>query len=179
VSTEWILLVNDIPDHMRKYEAAFRARGYQVRLTMNGTDALLLARQLLPSCMVIDVRLPDMNGWELCRRMKAETPLSDVPVVMLTDDVSLQNLQASRLGGCAAWMMRPAAPADVVQAVEYVLAHGTGQPEMHNAVIGARNCPACDSDDVRAGVRIGPVQYFMCKACLMRWRVDVEGEATA
>jgi CheY-like chemotaxis protein len=179
VSTGWILLVNDIPDHMRTYEAAFRARGYQVRLTTNGADALALARQIRPACAVIDERLPDMSGWDLCRQLKTDERLASVPVVMLAPDISRETLQASRLSGCASWLMRPAAPDDVIHAVAQVIADGKGHPEMHNAVIRARQCPSCDSDDLRAGVRIGPVQYFTCRGCSMRWRVDAQGEATA
>jgi CheY-like chemotaxis protein len=179
VSTGWILLVNDIPDHMRSYEAAFRARGHQVRLTTSGADALALLRQARPACAVIDVRLPDMSGWELCRQLKADKRLASVPVVMLAPDVSRDSLQASRISGCASWLMRPAAPDDVVHAVQHVLADGSGHPELHKALIGARHCPSCDGDNVRAGVRVGPVQYFLCKGCHMRWRVDAQGEATA
>jgi DNA-binding response OmpR family regulator len=179
VTTGWILLVNDIPDHMRAYEAAFRARGYQVRLMSKGAEALALTRQIRPACVVIDVRLQDMNGWDLCRQLKADKRLAPVPVVMLAPDVSRESLHASRLSGCASWLMRPSAPEDVVHAVTQVLANGNGHPEMDNAVIGARQCPSCDSDDIRAGVRIGPVQYFMCKSCSMRWRIDAQGEATA
>jgi CheY-like chemotaxis protein len=179
VATGWILLVDDIPDHRRAYEAAFRARGYQVRLTTTGADALALITQARPTCVVIDVRLPDMTGWELCRQLKASQHLATVPIVMLAPDASRQSLQASRLAGCASWLMRPAAPDDVVHAVEHVLAHGAGHPELHNAVIGAKQCPACAADDLRAGVRVGAVQYFMCKACNMRWRSEAAGEATA
>jgi CheY-like chemotaxis protein len=174
-----ILLVNDIPDHMRAYEAAFRARGYQVRLTTNARETLAAAPQMQPQCIVIDVRLPDMTGWELCRQLKADSSTCGVPVVMLSPDVTRDSVEASRSAGCAAWLMRPAAPDDVVRAVEHVLGHGAGEPETHEALIDARTCPACESDDLRAGVRVGPVQYFVCKACNMRWRVEAEGEATA
>jgi CheY-like chemotaxis protein len=164
---------------MRAYEAAFRARGYQVRLMTNGADALALLRQIRPACVVIDERLPDMSGWDLCRLMKADPRLAPVPVVMLSLNVSRETLEASRKSGCASWLMRPAAPDDVVHAVSQVIADGTGLPVIDRAVIGARYCPSCDSDDLRAGVRIGPVQYFTCRGCSMRWRVDAQGEATA
>jgi len=179
MATQSILLVNDIPDHMWAYEAAFRARGYDVRLMTTAADALAAAPQMRPDCIVIDVRLPDMPGWELCRRLKAHAILAHVPVVMLAPDVSRQSVQQSRLAGCASWLMRPAAPQDVVHAAEHVLAHGGGHPEQHNALIGGQPCPACESDDVRGGVRVGPVQYFTCKSCSMRWRVEAPGEATA
>jgi DNA-binding response OmpR family regulator len=128
---------------------------------------------------VIDVRLPDMTGWELCRQIKADKRLAAIPVVMLAPDVSRDSLQASRSSGCASWLMRPSAPDDVVHAVRQVIADGGGHPEVHKAVIGARQCPSCDGDDLRGGVRIGLVQYFLCRGCNMRWRVDAQGEATA
>jgi CheY-like chemotaxis protein len=179
VANESILLVNDIPDHMRAYDAALRARGYKVHLLTTGADTLAAAQGLEPQCIVIDVRLPDMPGWELCRRLKVDSKLAHVPVVMLTSDASRQSLQESRLAGCASWLMRPASPDDVARAVEHVLSHGGGHPELHNALIDARACPACESDRVRAGVRIGPVQYFVCNSCRMHWRVGAPGEATA
>ena len=179
MANESILLVNDIPDHMRSYEAALRSRGYRVYLRTTGADTLADAPELRPQCIVIDVRLPDMPGWELCRRLKVDAKLTTVPVVMLTPDASRQSLQESRLAGCASWLMRPASPDDVVRAVEHVLSHGGGYPELHNALLDPRACPACESDQVRAGVRIGPVQYFVCRSCQMRWRADAAGAATA
>jgi CheY-like chemotaxis protein len=174
-----VLLVNDIPDHVRTYEAALRARGYEVRLTTSGADTLRTAPQMRPECIVIDVRLVDMSGWELCRRLKGERGVAQIPVVMLVPDVSRQSLQRSREAGCASWLMRPGAPDDLVRAIEHVLAHGGGHPEVADALINACSCPACESEEVRAGVRIGPVQYFTCKGCQFRWRVDAQGSATA
>jgi len=174
-----VLLVNDIPDHVRTYEAALRARDYDVQLTTSGAETLRTAPRLRPDCIVIDVRLVDMPGWELCRRLKAERGVSRIPIVMLVPDVSRQSLEHSRAAGCASWLMRPGAPDDLVRAIEHVLAHGGVQPGTHDALINACSCPACDSENVRAGVRVGAVQYFTCKACQFRWRVDAEGTATA
>jgi CheY-like chemotaxis protein len=179
MANEPILLVNDIPDHMWAYHSAFRARGYDVRLVTNAADTRVAAPQVRPRCIVIDLRLPDMSGWELCRRLKAHPVTARVPVVILAPDLSRQSLLNSRAAGCASWLMHPAMPDDVVRAVEHVLAHGGGHPELHDALIDSHPCPACDSDNVRAGVRVGPVQYFLCKACNMRWRVEAPGQATA
>jgi two-component system cell cycle response regulator DivK len=174
-----ILLVNDIPDHVRPYEAALRARGYDFQLSTTGADTLRTAQRLRPDCIVIDVRLVDMPGWELCRRLKAERGVSQIPVVMLVPDVSRQSLERSREVGCASWLTRPGVPDDLVRAIEHVLAQGSVHPGMDDALINACSCPACESEDVRAGVRVGPVQYFTCKSCQFRWRVDAEGTATA
>ncbi len=175
-----ILLVNDIPDHKDLYAAALRARGYRVVQAHTGDAALGLAARHSPRCMVIDLRLPDMSGWELCRHMKADRGLRTIPVVVLARDVSRISARQSRETGCSAWLARPTVADDLVRAVEHVLASGQSKPASHeDAILGVRECPACTSEEIRAGVRVGPVQYYGCVACGGRWRVDAQGEAIA
>lgn len=175
-----ILLADNIPDHRHAYAAALRARGYHAVLAGTGDAALGLAAAMPPACIVIDVRLPDMTGWELCRRFKNNPATAATPVVMLAQDLSRSSACASRDAGCAAWLARPTFPEDVVRAVEHVLSLGISEPPDADAArIGLRECPACASDKVRAGVRTGPVQYYGCGGCGVWWRVSAEGAATA
>jgi DNA-binding response OmpR family regulator len=180
VAQDAIVLVNDIPDHKDLYAAALRARGYRVEQAHTGEAALGLARRERPRGIVIDLRLPDMSGWELCRQLKADTTLRRVPVVVLAREVSSQNARASREVGCSAWLARPTTADDLVRAIEHVLSLGRSAPASHeDAILGLRECPACSSEEIRAGVRVGPVQYYGCAACGGRWRVDAQGAATA
>jgi CheY-like chemotaxis protein len=175
-----ILLVNDIPDHKDLYAAALRARGYHVVQAHTGDAAMGLAAHREPNCVVIDLRLPDMTGWELCRYLKAERTLRHIPVVVLARDVSRINAHTSREVGCSAWLSRPTVADDLVRAIEHVLSLGQSKPASHEeAILGVRECPACTSEDIRAGVRVGPVQYYGCTSCGGRWRVDAQGEAIA
>jgi CheY-like chemotaxis protein len=178
-SRPFVLLVNDIPDHRQQYEAALRARGYDVRLVSTGADALEVAATVQLEGVVIDVRLPDMTGWELCGQIKAIQRHCDVPIVILAPDLSKDSVTRSREAGCASWLMRPAAADDVARAVEQVLAERRSEPIAGGAVMSARCCPACDGDEITGGVRIGPVQYFRCRLCGLRWRSNAQGEATA
>jgi DNA-binding response OmpR family regulator len=175
-----ILLVNDIPDHKDLYAAALRARGYHVMQAHTGDAALGLAAQRTPQCIIIDLRLPDMTAHDLCCALKTDRALAKVPIVMLARDVSRQSARASREAGCSAWLARPTVADDLVRAVEHVLSLGVSQPANHDeAVLGVRECPACSSEEIRAGVRVGPVQYYGCVSCGGRWRVEAQGEAIA
>ena len=175
-----ILLVNDIPDHKDLYAAALRARGYHVMQAHTGDAALGLAAQHIPRCIIIDLRLPDMTAHDLCRAIKADRRLRKVPIVVLARDVSRQSARASREAGCSAWLARPPVADDMVRAVEHVLSLGISQPaSQEDAVLGVRECPACNSEEIRAGVRVGPVQYYGCVSCGGRWRVEAQGEAIA
>ena len=180
VEADVILLVNDIPDHKDLYAAALRARGFRVLQAHTGDAALGMAADTTPQCIVIDLRLPDMTGFELCRAMKADPTLADVPVVVLARDISLGTAQASRAVGCSAWLARPTVADDLVRAVEHVISLGVSEPaSRQQAVLGLRECPACSSEEIRAGVRVGPVQYYGCVTCGGRWRVEAQGAATA
>jgi CheY-like chemotaxis protein len=170
---EVILLVNDIPDHVQRYGDALADHGFRVRIARNGEDALRAVRETMPTCAVIDLRLPDMSGWDLCRELKQETKRK-VPIVVLTPDVSKVCATDSSASGCNAWLARPTVAEDLVRTVKQVLDLETVEPRnTKEALIGLTECAACGSDQVKAGVRVSPVQYYCCKACGFCWRAEV------
>lgn len=171
--TPSILLVDCIPDHTAQYAAALRDRGYRVAVVTAGGEALTAALDTPPCCAVIDLRLPDMSGWELCRRLKQEAATRDVPVVVLTPDTSRERAVESARVHCNAWIALPAQAADLVRAVEHVLAQGAAVPARpEEAVLGVQSCPACESDRVRATLRVRAIRYHLCRACGYGWRVE-------
>jgi CheY-like chemotaxis protein len=168
-----ILLVNDIPDHVTTYEAALARHGFRVEVARTGERALDVARQSLPHCAVIDLRLPDMSGWDLCRDIKREGS-PHTRVIVLTPDVSQMCAADSTRSGCHAWLAHPTVAEDLVRTVRQVLELDADAPtSLHDALIGMTACPGCDSDQVRAQLRVGPVQYYCCRACGFCWRMEV------
>lgn len=172
-SAELILLVNDIPDHLATYEPALQRHGFRVHIARTGEQALEAARQHLPGCAVIDLRLPDMSGWELCRAIKAgKSP--HTRVIMLTPDVSKMCAADSTKAGCHAWLAHPTVAEDLARTVKQVLDLEVDAPtSVEEALMGMTACPGCESDQVRSRLRVGGVQYYCCKACGFCWRMDV------
>jgi CheY-like chemotaxis protein len=168
-----ILLVNDIPDHLATYETALERHGFRVQVARTGEQALALARECLPHCAVIDLRLPDMTGWDLCREIKSnESP--HTRVIVLSPDVSKMCAADSSRSGCHAWLAHPTVAEDLVRTVRQVLELEVDAPtSFDSALMGMTACPGCDSDQVRAQLRVGGVQYYCCKACGFCWRMDV------
>jgi len=167
-----ILLVNDIPDHLDAYERALVRSGFRVLIAATGAAALVHAAEAPPDCTVIDERLPDMRGWDLCRQLKAG-PCGSAPVVMLSPHVSKGTAAEAASVGCKAWLARPTIADDLVRVVRLVLA--TEEPEpasSEEAVLGVRACPACAGDRVQATLRMRLIQYFRCLDCGFSWRVD-------
>ena len=168
-----VLLVNDIPDHLIQYQRALGKGGFRVRLARTGRDALEVVKESIPDCAVIDVRLPDMSGWDVCREMKEHVPAREMPIVVLTHDVSKSCAADSAQAGCDAWLAHPKIAADLVRTVRRVLELETASPESPEAsLLDPVECTACGSDKVRPTLRMGSIQYYYCKACGFSWRAE-------
>jgi CheY-like chemotaxis protein len=171
---ELILLVNDIPDHASVYERALVENGFRVSIATTGADALGRAAALPPDCAVIDVRLPDMRGWDLCKELKAGRA-GTIPIVLLAMEISKGAATESANVGCNAWLARPTIADDLVRVVRQVLASDEPEPaSAEEAVIGVRTCPACTGERVKATLRMRLIQYFCCRDCGFCWRIDSE-----
>ena len=174
---EIILLVDDIRDHAVNYEAALTRHGFRVRVATTGEEALRLAREVLPDCAVIDLRLPDMSGWDLCREIRKPNPADPPPVIVLTPEVSKKCADDSAKAGCNAWLAHPTVADDLARTVRQVLDAETDAPvSTDEALLGLRHCPGCESPSIRAALRVGAVQYYCCKACSLCWRSEVLAE---
>lgn len=168
--TTAVLLVSDIPDHVPHYQAALIAHGYRVVIVTSATDAMTRAIADSPACIIIDERVSEMKGWDLCRRLRADLRIRSIPVVMLVQNLSLGETPITARAGCNSWLAQPAAAEHLVRAVEHVLSRTETTPlSDRDAVLGVRNCAACKSDNTRPGVRVGAVQYYFCQSCGLYW----------
>lgn len=168
-----VLLVDDIPDHAKRYETALRQHGFRVHLVHTAAAALAMSRHDVPACVVIDTRLPDMTGWELCRALKDDQVTKATPVVILTNDVTTTAAADSENAGCSAWLAHPSSAQDVPRVVDHVLEQNRPSPtSIEAAILGVTSCSACGSDQIRATLRLGTMQYYACRTCRLSWRVE-------
>lgn len=175
-----VLIVSDIPDHIESYETALRARGMTVVAIETGGETFTTLQELRPHCIIIDERLSDMRGWELCQEIKRDPRLPPVPIIMLAQELTLAAAARGRQVGCDAWLTRASVADDLVRTIHDVLGRGETAPRSsQEALVGFATCAACGSARIRAGVRVGPAQYFTCGECGLRWRTEAKGEATA
>jgi PleD family two-component response regulator len=80
-----ILVVEDEADTAHMLKAYFEAQGYQVHWASWGADALKLAIEVDPDLIVLDIRLPDIDGYEVCRQLRAHRRTESVPIIFLTE----------------------------------------------------------------------------------------------
>lgn len=84
-SNKTILIVDDEADIRTIMSAKLGAEGYTIEEASNGKDALVAMRKLKPSLVIMDVKMPAMNGIEAVNAMKGTDELKDIPVVFLTN----------------------------------------------------------------------------------------------
>ncbi len=95
-----VLLVDDQPANLEVLSKVLSDQGYRVRAVTSGARALEAAQLLPPECILLDVAMPDMDGFETCRALRAIPELQAVPVIFITafDDTE-HKLQAFQAGG--------------------------------------------------------------------------------
>jgi diguanylate cyclase (GGDEF)-like protein len=95
-----ILVVDDTPDNLRVLSASLGEKGYQVRCAKNGSMALIAAIKEPPDLILLDIKMPDMDGYQVCQQLKANEKTRDIPVIFLSalDDI-FDKVQAFQVGG--------------------------------------------------------------------------------
>jgi diguanylate cyclase (GGDEF)-like protein len=95
-----ILVVDDTPDNLRVLSASLTEEGYQVRCVKNGAMALLTAQKDPPDLILLDIKMPDMDGYAVCEKLKSDQLTHDIPVIFLSalDDI-FDKVKAFNVGG--------------------------------------------------------------------------------
>lgn len=95
-----ILIVDDTPNNLRILSAALTEQGYKVRSVTSGQMALTVAEAAQPDLILLDIRMPEMDGYETCQRLKAQGVTAGIPVIFLSAlDEVLDKVQAFSVGG--------------------------------------------------------------------------------
>ena len=95
-----ILVVDDTPDNLHLLSGILSRKGYQVRPVPNGKLALSAAQRIPPDLVLLDIMMPDMDGYEVCQRLKADEVTKDIPVIFISaiNDV-MDKVKAFAVGG--------------------------------------------------------------------------------
>lgn len=113
-----ILVVDDKPDNLRLLSALLSQLGYEVRKVINGQTALKTVQAAPPDLILLDVMMPDMNGYEVCQHLKASPLTSDIPVIFISAlDEVLDKVKAFAVGGVD-YITKPFSEEEVFARVE-------------------------------------------------------------
>ena len=79
-----ILIAEDSPTQAERLKHTLEGQGYHVTVTSNGRQALEAAKIRKPSLIISDIVMPEMDGYELCKKVKSDSDLRNLPVILLT-----------------------------------------------------------------------------------------------
>jgi len=119
-----VLVVEDERDVAELIRYNLVSEGYEVVLATNGTDALRLARESRPDVVLLDIMVPQLNGWEICLRLKRDPALEGIAVIMVTGRVAEGDKVLGFELGADDYVTKPFSPRELVARVRAVARRG-------------------------------------------------------
>ena len=150
-----IMLVDDEPEFTFILKKILEKEGFDVVETHSGKECLERVKVEKPGLILLDIMMPEMDGWEVCRRIKEDKGLKSLPIMMLTikfqQDFKLKSFQYA---GCDGYITKPINKEKLLKAVRWVL----GEPHFDSGRVPSKcgiDCRVCDQ-----------FVYELCRGCL-------------
>lgn len=113
-----ILIVDDVPANLKVLGEILKAEGYLVRPVPNGTLALQVAERTEPDLILLDIMMPDLNGFEVCKRLKENEKVSDIPVIFISALNDTQDIVKALQCGGVDFITKPFQSEEVIARVK-------------------------------------------------------------
>ena len=117
-----ILAVDDSPTILEMLKAILVGRGYEVLMAADGAEALDVARSEQPDLILLDVMLPKLDGYRVCRLLKFDQRYREIPIIMLTAKTEEQAVATGIRTGADQYLTKPVEPDRLLVAVAEELA---------------------------------------------------------
>ena len=102
-----ILLVDDTPEHIETAVTVLRENNFRVRIATKGSTAFKLIEQHPPDLILLDVYMPEMDGFEICRIIKTESDYSSIPIIFLTSSNDAESIKKGFELGAQDYVVKP------------------------------------------------------------------------
>ena len=116
-----ILIAEDERDIRDLITFTLRFAGYEVTATTDGEEAYKTAQRILPDLILLDVRMPGMNGYDACKKIKANDKTQHIPVVFLSAKGQEAEVQTGIDAGAAEYIVKPFSPDQLTERVQAIL----------------------------------------------------------
>ncbi len=108
-----VLVVDDDPDVRRLVEMKLKIEGISTELACDGVDALQRMDEQVFDLVILDIMMPEMDGIEACRRLRANSVYGRVPVLMLTARAQIADIERGFEAGATDYMVKPFSPREL------------------------------------------------------------------
>src|SRR6185436_6579563 len=124
---EKILIVDDDIDSLKLIGLMLQRQGYEVAAANAGNQALSKALSERPDLIILDVMMPDMNGYEVCKRLRANPDTKGIPIIMFTAKTLIDDKVQGFEAGADDYLTKPTHPSELASRVKAVLARSQAQ----------------------------------------------------
>jgi signal transduction histidine kinase len=148
INKSLILLVDDIPDNIQLLGKLLNSR-YRTSFAKDGEQALTLVKKIRPDLILLDILMPEMNGFEVCRRLKACSETKDIPVIFLTALTNHEDItEGFRVGGVD-YVKKPFQVEELLARVETHISLQNAKKALQEAIITRDRFFAIIAHDLR------------------------------
>jgi CheY-like chemotaxis protein len=122
-----VLIVDDVADHLRLYEMALADR-YTVLCASNGQEGYEMACAETPDVVLLDIMMPDIDGWTVCERLRANASTASTPIIVMTASAAPDVLTRARTLGAVAVLRKPYVVENLAHTIDSALNRSTTTP---------------------------------------------------
>jgi pilus assembly protein CpaE len=133
-----ILVVDDELESVKLVGLMLQRHGYEITAAQSGTQALAKAASENPDLVILDIMMPDMDGYEVCRRLRADPATADLPIIMFTAKTQVDEKVAGFQAGADDYLTKPIHPDVLASHVEAVLLRSTRQRTEEQPAVRAK-----------------------------------------
>ncbi len=117
-----ILCIEDEPDMIELIRLILEPRGYKVSGALGGKEGLEILKDDYPDLILLDLMMPDMDGWDVYKQMKADPALANIPVIVVTAKAqSIDKVLGLHIAKVEDYVTKPFSPDDLVASISRVL----------------------------------------------------------
>lgn len=116
-----ILIVEDEQNLVELLKFRLEANGYHVETAFDGEEGLSKIEKLKPDIVILDIMMPRMHGYDVCRKAKENTGTKDIPIIMLTARTQKKDEEQAKACGADSFIAKPFEPAELMAEIEKLL----------------------------------------------------------
>lgn len=120
-SAKKILCIEDEPEMIDLIRLILGRRGFDVHGAAGGVEGIRMVREMLPDLVLLDLMMPDMDGWEVYQQMKADTATRDIPVIVVTAKAqNIDKVLGLHIAKVDDYIAKPFSPQELMDSVDKV-----------------------------------------------------------
>jgi len=123
-----ILVVEDEADFSKALRAVLEGHGFEVHTASTGKEGLFLAKSIMPDLIILDVMLPEIDGYKVCRLLKFDERYSKIPIIMLTARAQEEDKNLGQQTGADAYLVKGQKPEVLIDQIKAIFSKGPPLP---------------------------------------------------